>query len=95
MAKLPSMKARCQSLIAAPSVSATLADLDQSNRGVIELLYSWFQDLGFRCEVIEVSAGKSNLIASIGSGPGGLVLSGHTDTVPQTLSMAKQPICAS
>jgi acetylornithine deacetylase len=26
--------------------------------------------------------GKANLIATLGSGPGGLVLSGHTDTVP-------------
>ncbi|MGB0645855.1 MAG: acetylornithine deacetylase, partial [Bradymonadia bacterium] len=82
MAKLPTMKERCQSLIASPSVSATLDHLDQSNHGVIELLYAWFSDLGFSCEVIAVGPGKSNLIASIGSGPGGLVLSGHTDTVP-------------
>ena len=25
---------------------------------------------------------KANLIATLGSGPGGLVLAGHTDTVP-------------
>jgi acetylornithine deacetylase len=30
--------------------------------------------------------GKANLIATLGSGPGGLVLSGHTDTVPYDAS---------
>jgi acetylornithine deacetylase len=40
--------------------------------------------MGFRIEIVDVNAdgSKANLIATLGSGPGGLVLSGHTDTVP-------------
>ena len=80
--RLPSLKDRCHQLISSPSVSATLPQLDQSNHGVLEHLHNWFSDLGFRCETIDVAPGKSNLIASMGTGPGGLILSGHTDTVP-------------
>ena len=79
---LPSFKEQFAALIAAPSVSCTQAHWDQSNRPVIELLSSWLGDLGFACEVQEVSPGKFNLLASYGSGPGGLVLAGHSDTVP-------------
>ncbi|AYC34736.1 acetylornithine deacetylase [Pseudomonas cavernae] len=79
---LPSLKEQFAALIAAPSVSCTQAHLDQSNRGVIELLAGWLGDLGFHCETQEVSPGKFNLLASYGSGPGGLVLAGHSDTVP-------------
>ncbi|MEH6364974.1 MAG: acetylornithine deacetylase [Pseudomonas marincola] len=79
---LPSFKDQFAALIAAPSVSCTQANWDQSNRPVIELLSAWLEDLGFSCDVQEVSAGKFNLLASYGSGPGGLVLAGHTDTVP-------------
>ncbi|MAB98417.1 MAG: acetylornithine deacetylase [Pseudomonadaceae bacterium] len=79
---LPSFKDQFAALIAAPSVSCTQANWDQSNWPVIELLSAWLEDLGFSCDVQEVSAGKFNLLASYGSGPGGLVLAGHTDTVP-------------
>ena len=79
---LPSFQEQFAALIAAPSVSCTQAHWDQSNRPVIELLSSWLGDLGFACEVQEVSPGKFNLLASYGSGPGGLVLAGHSDTVP-------------
>lgn len=79
---LPSLKEQFAALIAAPSVSCTQASLDQSNRAVIELLAGWLGDLGLRCETQEVSPGKFNLLASLGSGPGGLVLAGHSDTVP-------------
>lgn len=79
---LPSFKEQFAALIAAPSVSCTQAHWDQSNRAVIELLSSWLGDLGFACDVQEVSFGKFNLLASYGSGPGGLVLAGHSDTVP-------------
>ena len=42
------------------------------------------EPLGFNCQLhaIDNSPGKFNLIAQRGSGPGGLVLAGHTDTVP-------------
>ena len=79
---LPSFQEQFAALIAAPSVSCTQASLDQSNRAVIDLLSNWLGDLGFACEIQQVSPGKFNLLASYGSGPGGLVLAGHSDTVP-------------
>ncbi len=71
-------------LVATPSVSSTDPHWDQGNRAVIDLLASWLADLGFRTEIQAVSTdgSKANLIATLGSGPGGLVLAGHTDTVP-------------
>ena len=79
---LPTLKDQFAALIAAPSVSCTQPDLDQSNRAVIDLLATWLGDLGFRCDIQTVSPGKFNLLATYGSGPGGLVLAGHSDTVP-------------
>ena len=79
---LPSFKEQFAALIAAPSVSCTQAHWDQSNRAVIERLSSWLGDLGFACDVQEIFPGKFNLLASYGTGPGGLVLAGHSDTVP-------------
>lgn len=71
-------------LIASPSVSCTNPSLDQSNLDVIEKLETWLSNLGFKTEVMPIpgAPNKANLIATLGSGPGGLVLSGHTDTVP-------------
>ncbi|MFW2373056.1 MAG: acetylornithine deacetylase, partial [Gammaproteobacteria bacterium] len=69
-------------LIATPSVSCVNTELDQSNLPVIELLASWLKDLDFAVEILPVAPGKANLLASRGSGDGGLVLAGHTDTVP-------------
>lgn len=73
-----------QALIASPSVSSVSPEWDQSNQQVIELLATWCGDAGFSVEVLDVPGcpGKYNLVASIGGGPDGLVLSGHTDTVP-------------
>ena len=79
---LPSLKEQFAALIAAPSVSCTQPAWDQSNLAVIELLASWLGDLGFACEVQTIAPGKANLLATYGSGPGGLVLAGHSDTVP-------------
>jgi len=79
---LPALKALFSTLIAESSVSCTQSALDQSNAGVIARLSDWFGALGFACETQEVTPGKFNLIATLGSGPGGLVLAGHTDTVP-------------
>nr|MBF0682808.1 acetylornithine deacetylase [Pseudomonas sp.] len=70
---LPPLKQRFAELIAAPSVSCTLPHWDQSNHPVIELLAAWLGGLGFACETQEVAPGKFNLLASYGSGPGGLV----------------------
>jgi len=69
-------------LIATPSVSCVHADLDMSNRAVIDRIAEWSEGLGFEVEIQAVDARKSNLIARAGKGSDGLVLSGHTDTVP-------------
>jgi len=71
-------------LIRLPSVSSFVPDLDMSNRPVIDYLAGRLEDRGFRVSVRDVPGhpGKANLIATLGRGPGGLVLSGHTDTVP-------------
>ncbi len=71
-------------LVATPSVSCSDARFDMGNRGVIELLANWLEALGFAIEIMPIphNPAKANLIATLGSGPGGLVLSGHTDTVP-------------
>ena len=75
---------RLAELVALPSVSATHANLDMSNRPVIDLLATWFADLGFAIDIMPIPGkpNKANLIATLGKGDGGLVLSGHTDTVP-------------
>ncbi|MDP2226548.1 MAG: acetylornithine deacetylase [Moraxellaceae bacterium] len=78
----PDLRQMLAALIATPSVSCTDPALDQGNRGVIDQLATWLSDLGFACEIMEVLPGKANLIATLGTGPGGLVLAGHTDTVP-------------
>ncbi|MDB4261771.1 acetylornithine deacetylase [bacterium] len=76
--------AQLSQLIAIPSVSSTDPLWDQGNRPVVDLLASWLADMGFNIEIQDVcaSGNKANLIATLGSGPGGLVLAGHTDTVP-------------
>jgi acetylornithine deacetylase len=71
-------------LLQLPSVSSVNPSLDQTNLPVIHLLAEVFESLGFSTEVLPLPnhPTKANLIATLGSGPGGLVLSGHTDTVP-------------
>lgn len=80
----PELVTMLAELIASPSMSCTRPEWDQSNLAVIEKLEGWLSDLGFTTEVMPVPGQpqKANLIATLGSGPGGLVLSGHTDTVP-------------
>lgn len=81
MAKL-SVRAMIERLVGTPSVSAVDPRLDMPNRPVIDLLAEWLEHEGFAVELLELSSGKANLIATRGRGAGGLVLSGHTDTVP-------------
>jgi acetylornithine deacetylase len=80
----PSLQRMLEGLIATPSVSSVTPDLDQGNRLVIDQLADWLTAAGFRVEVMKIPGhpNKANLIATLGAGPGGLVLSGHTDTVP-------------
>lgn len=84
MQQTPTLLQMIDALVAAPSVSSVNPDFDQENLGVINLLANWLNDLGYKVEVLPVPAqpGKANLIATLGRGPGGLVLAGHTDTVP-------------
>lgn len=80
---IPDLQSQLQQLVAAPSVSSHSARWDMTNKPVIELLESWLSELGFTTEVLQVcDTEKYNLVATLGSGPGGLVLAGHTDTVP-------------
>ncbi|MBX2858079.1 MAG: acetylornithine deacetylase [Cellvibrionaceae bacterium] len=77
-------KQQLSELIATPSISCASPRLDTSNEGVIHLLANWLEHLGFCCDIMPVAdhPGKSNLIATLGKGSGGLVLAGHSDTVP-------------
>lgn len=72
-----------QQLVALPSVSCAVPKWDMSNRAVIDYLANCFADLGFNTQVMSLAqSGKANLVATLGSGDGGLVLAGHSDTVP-------------
>lgn len=86
----PDFFTHLDALIARPSISSANPDLDISNTPVIDYLAEVFEARGFSCERVK-SPGTSaqtqdneklNLIATRGTGPGGLVLAGHTDTVP-------------
>lgn len=81
---LPDLKSMLARLIAQPSISSASPKWDHSNEAVIRTLADWLEPMGFDVEILEVpgAPGKFNLIATLGQGPGGLVLSGHTDTVP-------------
>ncbi|WP_375752299.1 acetylornithine deacetylase [Vibrio sp. HN007] len=80
--QLPKFTDVYRGLISTSSISSSDTSWDEGNADVIALLADWFTDLGFETEVVEVEKGKHNLIAKRGNGEGGLLLSGHTDTVP-------------
>ncbi|AOT09670.1 acetylornithine deacetylase [Pseudoalteromonas luteoviolacea] len=78
-----------KTLIAKPSISAIDESLDLSNKAVIDALANWCRDLGFEVEITELThaPGKYNLLArreplDSSKNHGGLMLAGHTDTVP-------------
>jgi acetylornithine deacetylase len=81
---LPAQVDMLRQLISVPSVSSPDARFDQSNRGVVDLLAEWAESVGFsvRVEPLPGEPSKANLVAILGAGDDGLVLSGHTDTVP-------------
>ncbi|MDV3241484.1 MAG: acetylornithine deacetylase [Methylocaldum sp.] len=81
---IPETLEMIEALIERPSVSCTDPHYDQSNLAVIHLLAEWLGGLGFSVEIRAIGDRKANLIATLGSreDPTGLVLSGHTDTVP-------------
>ena len=80
----PTIKEMFDKLIAAASISSVSPEFDHSNREVIDILANWLDVMGFSIEILPLpnQPHKANLIATLGQGPGGLVLSGHTDTVP-------------
>ncbi len=84
MANLPGTIEQLTQLISLPSVSSGLPDYDLSNEGVIHQLAQWCESLGFKIDIqcVDEQKKKYNLLATLGSGPGGIILSGHTDTVP-------------
>jgi acetylornithine deacetylase len=73
-----------QRLIKTPSISAFDPNIDQSNQPLIALLGNWFSALGFdiSIQLVPDTRNKFNMLARIGSGEGGLLLCGHSDTVP-------------
>lgn len=81
---LPDLKTQLAELIALPSVSSASPRHDLGNLPVIEKLAGWLEELGFAVQILPLPhhPQKANLLATLGSGPGGLVLAGHTDTVP-------------
>lgn len=82
--QLPDLISMLRTLVKYPSISSTDPRTDQSNLDVIHVLADWLETLNFDVRILPVSNSKSNLVATLGnvhSGTG-LVLSGHTDTVP-------------
>ena len=81
---LPPFEALLSDVIGTSSISSTLESWDESNRQVISLLADWFKTLGFEVDIYLVpdTTNKFNLLARLGSGEGGLLLAGHSDTVP-------------
>jgi len=80
----PNLISMLQQLIATPSISSVNPRWDHENSTIINLLAQWLEGLGLDVEVLPLPGrpGKANLIARMGSGDEGLVLSGHSDTVP-------------
>ena len=80
----PTLKEMVTKIVATPSVSSTVPQFDQSNQPMVELLANWLEPMGFdvRLQPIPNNPGKMNIIAKLGTGRDGLLLSGHTDTVP-------------
>lgn len=80
----PSLQTMLAGLISTLSVSSVTPDFDHSNRPLVDLLAGWLESAEFRVEILDIPGhpDKYNLLATLGTGPGGLVLAGHTDTVP-------------
>jgi len=88
---LPNFDDMLTALVAEPSVSSTTPEIDRSNLRVIEHLANWLDGMGFKTELMPLpdAPHKANLVATLGATgasngepSGGLVLAGHTDTVP-------------
>lgn len=71
-------------LVGIPSVSSVSPAFDSPNFPLIERLAGYLEEIGCQVEIMSLpeAPGKANLVATLGSGEGGLVLAGHSDTVP-------------
>ena len=71
-------------LVATASISSVNQDFDMGNLEITHLLANWCESAKFAVDVRNLDSlnPKANLVTTLGSGNGGLVLSGHTDTVP-------------
>lgn len=84
----PPLRQMLAELIATPSISSVNPALDQGNGPLLDVLAQWLEDSGFRVDILPLPQrpGKANLLATLGPDAGadgtGLVLAGHTDTVP-------------
>jgi len=81
---IPPLRELLSRLVATPSVSSVSPTLDMGNGEITQLLAQWCEDLGLDVELQHVGdhPPKANLVARLGAGDDGLVLAGHTDTVP-------------
>jgi len=88
MPALPTLFEMLSALIAIPSISSMKSELDQSNKQLIMRLADWSETIGLRCQVqtIPNHPTKFNLIAQLGEGEQGLILAGHSDTVPYDIT---------
>lgn len=62
-------------LVSTPSVTG-------EEQAVAEAAAGWLRQRGVDARIVEAAPGRPNVIASIGTGPRGLVLNGHYDVVP-------------
>src|SRR4029077_1664172 len=62
-------------LVSTPSVTG-------EEGAVAEAAAGWLRARGVRARRVKPEPGRPNVIASLGSGPRGLVLNGHYDVVP-------------
>jgi len=80
----PAYRELLAEMIRLPSISSADPRFDQGNRAVAELLAQRLEEAGFAVETMPLPyhPDKCNVLARRGEGEGGLVLSGHLDTVP-------------
>lgn len=80
--KIPSFIQIYKSLVKIPTISSENKKIDQSNKILIDLLANYFSELNFAIQINNIpNTNKFNMLSSFGSGKGGLLFSGHTDTV--------------